>query len=170
MRPNQQRPLNELPLLSSGAVNKHRLSIQVGARRAKTCTQCAHIPTERPFLPATLAGWGWLQQTHPPLPSGLAKPGPTVVPETTTPCLPGTASVPADQLASKVESSNQITILLFLFYANVLVAFLFFSSLLSLFFHRLMYISSRTGYNLPVVGTKVPMPNQTPARHELRLV
>ncbi len=46
--------------LSSDAknfVNKHRLSIQIGARRAKTCVQCVHIPTELPLcIPPLVVG------------------------------------------------------------------------------------------------------------------
>ncbi len=37
--------------------NKRRLSIQVGAKRAKTCMQRVRFPTELPFLHATVSGW-----------------------------------------------------------------------------------------------------------------
>ncbi len=38
-------------------VNKHRLSIQVGAKRAKTCMHCVHLPTELPFcIPPLVVG------------------------------------------------------------------------------------------------------------------
>ncbi len=49
--PNQQRALNKLPpeLRRRNFVTKHRLSTQIGAKRAKTCKQCVHIPTELPF-------------------------------------------------------------------------------------------------------------------------
>ncbi len=36
---------------------KHRLGIQVGAKRAKTCMQCVYFPTELPFLHAAIGGW-----------------------------------------------------------------------------------------------------------------
>ena len=57
--PNQQRTLHKLPteLRCRNFVRKHRLSVQIGAERAKTCTQRVHIPTELPFLPATVGGW-----------------------------------------------------------------------------------------------------------------
>ncbi len=59
--PNQQRTLNKLPteLQYRNFVNKHRLSIQIGAKCAKMCAQCVlHIPTELPFcLPPLLVGW-----------------------------------------------------------------------------------------------------------------
>ncbi len=38
--------------LSSDAeifANDHRLSIQIGAKRAKTCMQCVNIPTKLPY-------------------------------------------------------------------------------------------------------------------------
>ena len=49
--PNQQRTLNKLPseLRCRDFVYKHRLSIQIDARRAKTFMQCVHIQTELPF-------------------------------------------------------------------------------------------------------------------------
>ncbi len=50
--PNQQRTLSKLPteLRCRNSVNKHRPSIQMGAKRAKTCVQCVHIPTELPLV------------------------------------------------------------------------------------------------------------------------
>ena len=49
--------------LSSDAenfVNKHRLSIQVGVKRAKMCLQCKHAPTELPFCtPPLVVGYIW---------------------------------------------------------------------------------------------------------------
>ncbi len=57
--PNQQRTLNKLPpeLRCRDFFNKHRLSTQIGAKRAKTCVQCAHIPTELPFcIPPLVVG------------------------------------------------------------------------------------------------------------------
>ena len=49
--PNLQRTLNKLPteLRRKFFVNKHRLSMQIGIKRAKTCVQHVHIPTELPF-------------------------------------------------------------------------------------------------------------------------
>ena len=49
--PNRQGTLNELPteLRCGNFVTKHRLSIQVGAKRAIMCMQRVHIPTELPF-------------------------------------------------------------------------------------------------------------------------
>ena len=49
--PNQQRNFNKLltELRCKNFVNKHRLSIQIVTKRAKTCMQCVHIPTELPF-------------------------------------------------------------------------------------------------------------------------
>ncbi len=38
-------------------VNKHRLGMQIGAKLAKTCLQGVRIPTELPFLHATVSGW-----------------------------------------------------------------------------------------------------------------
>ena len=58
--PNQQRTLNKLPteLRCRSFVNKHQLSTQIGAKRAKkTCMLCVHIPTELPLLHATVGGW-----------------------------------------------------------------------------------------------------------------
>ncbi len=53
--------------LSSDAkkiVHEHRPSIQMGAKRAKTCVQRVHVPTELPFcVPPLLVGPSWLQQT-----------------------------------------------------------------------------------------------------------
>ena len=38
-------------------VSKLRLSMQIGAERAKTCTQCVYIPTELPFcVPPLVVG------------------------------------------------------------------------------------------------------------------
>ncbi len=57
--PNQQRTLNKLPpeLRCRNLVNKHRLSIQVGAERAKTCMQRVYILTELPFcIPPLVVG------------------------------------------------------------------------------------------------------------------
>ncbi len=58
--PNQQRTLNKLPtgLRCRNFVNKHRLSIQVGAKRAETCMQRVHIPTELPLcIPPLVVGY-----------------------------------------------------------------------------------------------------------------
>ena len=47
-------------LLSSDAeifVNNHRLGMQIGAECAKSCVQRVHVPTEVPFLHATVDGW-----------------------------------------------------------------------------------------------------------------
>ena len=63
LRPNQQCTLNKLltELWCRNFVNKLRLSIQIGAQRAKNvramCTVHVHIPTELPFLRATVGGW-----------------------------------------------------------------------------------------------------------------
>ena len=48
---NQQRALNKLPteFRCRNFVNKHRLSIQICAKRAKKCMQRVHIRTELPF-------------------------------------------------------------------------------------------------------------------------
>ncbi len=57
--PNQQHTLNKLPteFRHRNFVNKHRLSIQISAKRAITCMQCVHIPTELPFcMPPLLVG------------------------------------------------------------------------------------------------------------------
>ncbi len=56
------RALNRLILLGSDAknffVDKHRPSVQIGAERAKkTRVQRVRVPTELPFLRATVAGW-----------------------------------------------------------------------------------------------------------------
>ncbi len=60
-QPNQQRrTVNKLPteLRRRNFVDNHRLSTQVGAKRAKNvCATCACIPTELPFLHATVGGW-----------------------------------------------------------------------------------------------------------------
>ncbi len=38
-------------------VNKHRMSVQTGAKRAKTCMQCVHVPTELPLcIPPLVVG------------------------------------------------------------------------------------------------------------------
>ena len=58
--PNQQRTLKKLPpeLRRGNFVNKQRLSIQIGTKRAKTCTQCVDIPTELPFcIPPLVVGF-----------------------------------------------------------------------------------------------------------------
>ncbi len=58
--PNQQRTLNKLPteLRCRNFVIRHRMTIQIGAKRAKTCMQCVHIPTELPFWkPLFVVGW-----------------------------------------------------------------------------------------------------------------
>ncbi len=49
--PSQQRTLNKLPpeLRCRNFVNNHQLSIQIGAKRAKTWRRCVRIPTELPF-------------------------------------------------------------------------------------------------------------------------
>ena len=53
---NQQCNLNKLltELRCRNFVNKPRLSVQVGAKRAKTCMQCVYIRTEFPFCTAQL--------------------------------------------------------------------------------------------------------------------
>ena len=39
-------------------VNKHRPSMQIDAKRAKTCVQCVRIPTELPFcIPPLVVGY-----------------------------------------------------------------------------------------------------------------
>ncbi len=60
--PNQQGTLNKLPteLQRRNFVNKHRLSIQIDAERAKTCMQCVYeyIPTKLPFcIPLLVVGF-----------------------------------------------------------------------------------------------------------------
>ncbi len=50
--PNQQRTLNKLRCRN--VVNKHRVSIQIGAKRAKTCMKCVYVSTEFPFCFAPL--------------------------------------------------------------------------------------------------------------------
>ena len=49
--PNQQRTLDKLPteLRCRNFVAKHRLSMEIGAKRAKACMQCVHIPTGLSF-------------------------------------------------------------------------------------------------------------------------
>ncbi len=63
-------------LLSSDAeifVNKHRPSMQIGAKRAKTCMQCVHIPTELPFcMPPLVVGQLSSSSSSPPPPTGSA--------------------------------------------------------------------------------------------------
>ncbi len=61
-------PTNNKPLINfrvgSDAkifVTKHRLSIWIGAKRAKTFMQCVHIPTELPFCVSPIVG-GWVCQ------------------------------------------------------------------------------------------------------------
>ncbi len=58
--PNQQGTLNKLPseLRRRDFVSKHRLSIQVGVEREKTCMQHVYIPTAASILHTTLGGWG----------------------------------------------------------------------------------------------------------------
>ncbi len=55
--PNQQPTLNEVPaeLRRRNFVNYYRLSMQIGAKRAKTCMHCVHVPTELPFCTPLLA-------------------------------------------------------------------------------------------------------------------
>ena len=62
--PNQQRTLNKLPseLRCRNFVSRHLLSIQIGTKRAKTCTQCVHILTELPFCTPPLV----VGHHHPP--------------------------------------------------------------------------------------------------------
>ena len=58
--PNQQRTLNKPPTelqCKNFFENKYRLSMQIGAKRAKTCMQCVPIPTELPFLRTNVGGW-----------------------------------------------------------------------------------------------------------------
>ncbi len=57
VQPNQQRTPNKLPtdLWCRNFVNKHRQSIEIGAKCAKMCVQYVHIPTELPFCTAPLA-------------------------------------------------------------------------------------------------------------------
>ena len=55
--PNQQRTLNKLPpqLRCRNFVNKHRLSIRIGTKRAKNVhAMRTYIPTELPFCLAPL--------------------------------------------------------------------------------------------------------------------
>ncbi len=59
LEPNQRRTLSELltELQCRNFVSKHRPSIQIGAKSAKTCIQCACVPTEPPFcIPPLLVG------------------------------------------------------------------------------------------------------------------
>ncbi len=57
--PNQQLTLNKLPTEPRRRhfVTEHRLSVRIGAKRAKMCMHCVHIPTELPFLHTTVDGW-----------------------------------------------------------------------------------------------------------------
>ena len=59
--PTYKGSLNKLPgeLQSRSFFTKHRLSVQIGGKRAKKkpCVQLAHISTELSILHATLAGW-----------------------------------------------------------------------------------------------------------------
>ena len=56
----KQRTFSKLPteLLCRNVFTKHRLSIQISAKRAKkTCMQCVHIPAELPFcIPPLVVG------------------------------------------------------------------------------------------------------------------
>ncbi len=56
--PSQQRTLNKLSteLQCRNFVSKHQLSIQNGAKCAKTCKQCVHIPTEL-CIPPLVVGY-----------------------------------------------------------------------------------------------------------------
>ncbi len=59
VEPNQQHILNKLPtdLRCRNFVNNHRLSMQIGAKYAKTCMQRVQIPTELPFcIPSLVVG------------------------------------------------------------------------------------------------------------------
>ena len=48
--------------LSRNFVNKHRLSMQIGAKRGKKCLQCVHISTELPFcIPPLVVGSKFVQ-------------------------------------------------------------------------------------------------------------
>ncbi len=58
--PNQQRTFNKLPteLRCRNIVNTHRLSVQIGAKCAKTCMHSVHIPSELPFcMPPLVVGY-----------------------------------------------------------------------------------------------------------------
>ena len=58
-RPNQQHTVSKLltEFRCRNFVNKHRLSIRMGVKRAKTCTQCVHVRTELPFcIPPLVVG------------------------------------------------------------------------------------------------------------------
>ncbi len=65
--------------LSSDAeifVNKHRLSLQIGAKRAKTCMQGVYVPTDLPFcMPQLVVGLSPLFLFPPPSPA-TASPAP----------------------------------------------------------------------------------------------
>ncbi len=59
--PTKGRALSKLPTEQRcrNFVNKHRLSVQIGAKRTKNVyiCQCAHFPTELPFcIPPLLVG------------------------------------------------------------------------------------------------------------------
>ena len=51
LTPNQQGNLNKFltELQCRNFATKHQLSIQIGAKLAKICMQCVHIPTKFPF-------------------------------------------------------------------------------------------------------------------------
>ena len=57
--PNQQHTLNKLPteLRCSEFVNQHRLSIQIGAKRAKTCMQCVYVYSNSDSILHTHCWW-----------------------------------------------------------------------------------------------------------------
>ena len=58
--PNQQHTLNKLSteLRCRNFVNKHRLSMQIGAKRAKKKTRTRRVPTELPFCtPPLVVGY-----------------------------------------------------------------------------------------------------------------
>ncbi len=59
-------PTNNAPLMSfllsfdvEIFVDEHRPSMRVGSERAKRkmCVQCVRVPTDLPFLHATVGGW-----------------------------------------------------------------------------------------------------------------
>ncbi len=57
--PTNNALLNKLPteFRRRNFVDKHRLSVQIGAKRAKSCIQCVCIPTELPFcIPPLVVG------------------------------------------------------------------------------------------------------------------
>ena len=61
--PNQQHTLNKLPteLRCRIFFNKHRLSVQIVAKRAKACMQCKNVYASC----TTVGGWGWLPPLRP---------------------------------------------------------------------------------------------------------